>query len=57
LLFVWLVAIVAGRVTAYTLPTKLQTAAAVLVFGAVVLSIGYGAARGLGWIGSSQQGA
>ena len=40
LLCMWLIAIVAGRVTAYTLPTRLQTAAAVLiVVGAAMLVI------------------
>ncbi len=37
LLCAWLVATVAGRVMAYTMPTKIQTAVAVLVF----LSVGF----------------
>jgi hypothetical protein len=52
LLAVWLVAIVAGRVTAYSLPTKLETAAAVIVFVFVALLVGYVAGRSLGWIKS-----
>lgn len=56
LLAVWLIAITAGRLTAYTLPTKLQTAAAVLVVAVVVVFIGYFVGRGLGWIKSSDQG-
>lgn len=50
LLAAWLVAITAGRVMAYTLPTKLQTAAAVVVAMLLLLAIGYLAARGLRWI-------
>ena len=56
LLAVWLIATTAGRLMAYTLPTKLQTAAAVLVVAVVVLLIGYFVGRGLGWIKSSEQG-
>jgi hypothetical protein len=52
LLAVWLVAIVAGRVTAYSLPTKLETAAAVIVFIVLALLVGYVAGRSLGWIKS-----
>jgi hypothetical protein len=37
----WLVATVAGRVMAYSMPTKLQTAAAVLVFAALAAGLGY----------------
>ena len=55
LLAVWLIATTAGRLMAYTLPTKLQTAAAVLVVVVVVL-IGYFVGRGFGWIKSSEQG-
>lgn len=55
LLGVWLVAITAGRVTAYTLPTKLETAAAVLVAVAVMLLVGTIAARGLAWTRSRGQ--
>ena len=53
LLAVWLVAITAGRVMAYTLPTKLQTAGAVLVVAALALLIGYFARHILGLIKSS----
>lgn len=41
LLAAWMVAITTGRVTAYSIPTKLQTAAAVLVCVAVALLAGY----------------
>ena len=54
LLVVWLIATVAGRVMAYTIPTKLQTAAAVIVVMALVLLIGYFARRSLGWIKSTE---
>jgi DMSO reductase anchor subunit len=53
MIFVWLVATVAGRVMAYTMPTKVQTAAAVLVFAVIALLVGYGIGRSMGWIGSS----
>ncbi len=56
LLAVWLVAVTTGRLMAYTLPTKLQTAAAVLVVAIVALLVGYFAGRRLGWIKSSGQG-
>ena len=56
LLAVWLVAITTGRLTEYTLPTKIQTATAVLVFTVVMLLVGYLAARGLAWVKSSRQG-
>ena len=52
LLAVWLVATTAGRVMAYTLPTKLQTAGAVLVVAALALLIGYFARHILGLIKS-----
>jgi hypothetical protein len=54
LLAFWLIAITAGRVTAYEVPTKIQTAAAVLIATAVMLLGGYFAARGLRWIRSRQ---
>ena len=53
MLFVWLVATVAGRVMAYSMPTKVQTAAAVLVFLAVALSVGYVIGRSMGWVQTS----
>ncbi len=56
LLAVWLVATTTGRLMAYTLPTKIQTAAAVLVLAVAVLLIGYFAGRRMGWIKSSEQG-
>lgn len=55
LLVVWLVATVAGRVMAYTMPTKLQTSAAVLVFVVIALLIGYLIGRLAGWISPSRQ--
>jgi len=57
LLGVWLVATVAGRVMAYTMPTKLQTAAAVIVFMIIAGCVGYVIGRSRGWIGSSQDAA
>ena len=45
LLTVWFVALVAGRVTAYTVPTKLQTAAAAIVVVLLALLVGYIAGR------------
>lgn len=56
LLAVWVVATTAGRLTAYTLPTKIQTAVAVLVFAVVALLVGYVGARSLGWIKRSEKG-
>ncbi len=59
LLAVWLVAITAGRLTAYSFDTRVQTAAAVLIVTVVMLLVGYFgyvAARRLGWIESSGQG-
>ena len=56
LLAAWLIATTAGRVTAYTMPTKLQTAAAVLVVVSVALLVGYIAGRSLGWIKPSEEG-
>jgi len=53
LLCVWLVTIVTGRVIAYSLETRLQTAAAVLIAVVAVLLVGYGVGRSLGWIKSS----
>ena len=53
LLCVWLISIVAGRVIAYSLQTRLQTALAVLIATGAVLLVGYLAGRRLGWIKSS----
>ena len=53
LLCMWLISIVAGRVIAYTLPTRLQTAAAVLIVVSAVLLVGYLVGRSRGWIKSS----
>ncbi|MDP7146947.1 MAG: hypothetical protein QGI68_21420 [Pseudomonadales bacterium] len=53
LLAAWLIATVAGRVMAYSLTTKLQTAGAVLVVVVLALTIGYFAGRRFGWIESS----
>ena len=41
LLAAWLIAITTGRVTAYSIPTKLQTGAAVLVCVLVALLVGF----------------
>lgn len=57
LLLAWGVAITTGRLMAYTLPTKVATALAVLVFAVVALVVGYLAARGLAWVRSTRQGA
>lgn len=57
LLAAWGVAILAGRLTAYSLATRVQTTAAVLVLTVVMLLVGYFAGRRLGWIDSSRQGA
>ena len=57
LLTVWFVALVAGRVTAYTVPTKLQTAAAAIVVVLLALLVGYIAGRSLGWIKSPRRGS
>ncbi len=54
MLAAWLIGIVAGRVTAYTVPTKIATAGAVIVVLIMVLLIGY-AIRQLGKGRSSQQ--
>ena len=48
----WLLATICGRVMAYTMPTKLQTLAAVVIFITVALVIGFAADRKLGWFGS-----
>ncbi len=54
LLAVWLVAVTAGRLTAYSFDTRVQTAAAVLIVTVVMLLVGYFAARRLGWSKSSK---
>jgi hypothetical protein len=41
MLLAWTIAIVAGRVTAYTAATKIQTAIAVVLFAAAALPVGY----------------
>jgi|TARA_Y100000310_G_scaffold343919_1_gene453934 hypothetical protein len=53
LLTVWFIAVVAGRVMAYGLTTKLQTAGAAIVTAIVALVILYFAGRKYGWIESS----
>jgi cobalamin synthase len=53
LLCAWLVAIVTGRVIAYSLETRLQTAAAVLIALVAIFFVGYLVGRRLGWIESS----
>jgi len=50
LLFSWLATIVTGRVMAYSIPTKAQTAIAVLIFLALALFIGRVIGRRLGLI-------
>ena len=56
LLAVWGVAVTAGRLTAYSFDTRVQTATAVLIVTLLMLLVGYVAARRLGWIESSGQG-
>ncbi len=56
LLAVWLVAVTAGRLTAYTFDTRVQTAAAVLVVAALMVLAWTVAGRRLGWFESSGQG-
>ncbi len=56
LLGVWLVAVTAGRLTAYSLDTRVQTAIAVLVVTGLMVLVWNVAARRLGWIESSGQG-
>jgi hypothetical protein len=53
LLCVWLISIVSGRIIAYSLETRLQTAAAVFILLVAFLVVGYGVGRSLGWIKSS----
>lgn len=57
LLVAWLFTVLTGRIVAYGLATKIQTAIAVLIVVAIVLIIGYLVGRGLGWINSSEQDA
>lgn len=54
MLGVWLIAVVAGRVMAYTVPTKLETAGAATVVLIMALLIGY-AIRQLGWFKPPEQ--
>ena len=53
MIFIWLIATVAGRVMAYSMPTKLQTAAAAGIFLVLALLAGYAIGRSLGWIGTT----
>jgi hypothetical protein len=46
MLAAWMIATVAGRVTAYAVATKIQTAIAVVVFAAAALPVGYYVVRG-----------
>ena len=55
LIAVWLVSTTAGRVMAYTLPTKIQTAIAVLIALSLLALAGYLAGRQFGWIQSPEQ--
>ena len=50
LLMFWVTATVAGRVMAYSMPTKLQTAAAVLVLIGTAIAIGVPIRRKLPWL-------
>lgn len=56
LLAVWGVAVLAGRLTAYTFDTRIQTIFAVFIFTIVMLLAGYVVARLVGWIEPSGQG-
>ncbi len=56
LLAVWLVAVTAGRLTAYSLDTRVQTAIAVLVVASLMVLVWNVAARRLGWIEPSGRG-
>jgi hypothetical protein len=49
----WLVALVAGRVMAYSVPTKLETAAAVLII-VVIAVLGAQLATRMGWVSLSE---
>lgn len=51
MLAAWLLATFAGRVTAYSLPTRLQTLIAVLVFMIGALLVVYYIGRSRGWFG------
>ncbi len=55
LIFFWLVAVLAGRVAAYSLPTKLETAGAVIVFLGLAAVVGYLFGNKLGLIDSDEQ--
>lgn len=50
LLLAWTAAVVTGRVMAYTLPTKLQTAAAFVIFAILMSAAAYALARSMGWL-------
>jgi hypothetical protein len=53
LLAAWLAATTAGRLTAYTVPTKLATTGAVVVFMTLALLIGYAIAQLTRWMKSN----
>ena len=55
MLIFWGVAITAGRLTAYTVSVRWQTACAVLIFIVVMLAVRYVAVRLLGWNDSAPQ--
>jgi hypothetical protein len=57
MLAAWVIAILAGRVTAYEVATKIQTAIAVVVVAAIAAMVGYYLVRGRGWLGSPAQDA
>ena len=56
LLGVWLVAVTAGRLTAYSFDTRVQTAIAVLIVAGLMVLAWNVAGRRLGWYESSGQG-
>ncbi len=53
----WLIATVAGRITAYDVSTKIQTTIAVVITLAAMLGVGLLLGRSLGWIEPSEEGA
>jgi hypothetical protein len=53
-LVAWMIAVVTGRVMAYTMPTKLQTGAAFLVSAILMAAAGYLLARSMGWLSPAQ---
>ncbi|HJL62280.1 MAG TPA: hypothetical protein QF517_10005 [Pseudomonadales bacterium] len=54
LLLSWFVALLTGRIMAYSLDTKLQTTAAVIVALCLLFGVGYLIGRRQGWIGSTE---